>query len=686
MAGQPFPEEATPGGVLVYPQIQSPNYVPGVSGWSINQNGTAQFNELTLLVQTSGQAVLIYAGTAASGTLIGSWASVAGIDAYGNSYPAGIYASSGFLSGLNITGSSVIASTLVGCILSGPSVTAAAIQGGTMTETSITFDGTGGRLLVYTSSTTTATITSGSTWTAPAGNYSQGKVECYGGDAGGSGGNGTYGGEAGGGAAYSCEPNYPLVPGQVYNIAIGAAGSGGQTGNAGTSGGQTAFDNQGVVAYGGQAGSSFVGGLGGQASTNTISHPGGNGGNGGLGTASAGGGGRAGSTGPGGNGGNGGSTPGAAGAAGTGTGGLAGGAGVAAATNGNNGGGGSGAGKGGTGTTYQSLYYDPTGTHSYYGAATGGALRNTNGSMFQGDPDVPLSEYPGDQFSYANYNTTQMYLDWYGWTIDQVVLSVNNQHSWYGSGCYLILSYSTSGGDTYTGDYYWTDEGVTSVIDVTSPLASHVGTFTSIKFGPSALSGNAYSLYNYGYYQGGAGVGGPRLTVNGHQGSSGSYKGGNGSAGQIKVTYVSSSSMVAAIAPVAGTDASGNAFAAGYTGPTQAFQPSSSPAVVETWHNVTPPSGWTGTLRYKAIAEHNLVYVDWELYDSSGGSGNVVIMTLPTQYRFSGAQRDYAASFQGSGAASLGARVFIKNDGTVTTYGMPTGTTYTSGFIIYPLD
>ena len=31
------------GGALVYPSIHSPNYVLGVSGWSINKNGTAQF-------------------------------------------------------------------------------------------------------------------------------------------------------------------------------------------------------------------------------------------------------------------------------------------------------------------------------------------------------------------------------------------------------------------------------------------------------------------------------------------------------------------------------------------------------------------------------------------------------------------------------------------------------------------
>lgn len=34
------------GGALVYPSIHSPDYVPGVSGWSINKDGSAEFNSI----------------------------------------------------------------------------------------------------------------------------------------------------------------------------------------------------------------------------------------------------------------------------------------------------------------------------------------------------------------------------------------------------------------------------------------------------------------------------------------------------------------------------------------------------------------------------------------------------------------------------------------------------------------
>ena len=192
------------GGVaLRIPAIQSPNFVSGVSGWQINQNGTAQFNQLTLIVQTSGAAVLIYAGAAGPGTLIGAWANAAGTDAFGNAYPAGLYAAAGSLSGLSISSSALVACTIAQALIQGPTITQAAMTGGTMTETAITFDSTGGRLLVYATTTTTVTLTSGTSWTAPAGNYTSGKVECWGADAGGGGGFSAGGGEAGGGAAYS---------------------------------------------------------------------------------------------------------------------------------------------------------------------------------------------------------------------------------------------------------------------------------------------------------------------------------------------------------------------------------------------------------------------------------------------------------------------------------------------------
>lgn len=54
--------------------------------------GWQQYNIFanTVVVFGPGESILIYSGTPAAGNLIGSWAGTAGIDAYGNSYPAGL--------------------------------------------------------------------------------------------------------------------------------------------------------------------------------------------------------------------------------------------------------------------------------------------------------------------------------------------------------------------------------------------------------------------------------------------------------------------------------------------------------------------------------------------------------------------------------------------------------------------
>jgi len=44
----PFPEQVTPGGTLVFPSMQSPDYVQGVSGWQVRIDGSAEFNNLTI--------------------------------------------------------------------------------------------------------------------------------------------------------------------------------------------------------------------------------------------------------------------------------------------------------------------------------------------------------------------------------------------------------------------------------------------------------------------------------------------------------------------------------------------------------------------------------------------------------------------------------------------------------------
>lgn len=93
-----FSNEITGGqGTLVRPAIKSPDYSPGISGWSINKDGSAEFNNLTFRGTFRGNGVIInaagfflYSGTPAAGNMIGSWAPADGTDEFGNPYVAGL--------------------------------------------------------------------------------------------------------------------------------------------------------------------------------------------------------------------------------------------------------------------------------------------------------------------------------------------------------------------------------------------------------------------------------------------------------------------------------------------------------------------------------------------------------------------------------------------------------------------
>lgn len=87
------------GGALVYPSIHSPNFQHELSGWSINKDGSAEFNNLVI---RNGQIIsgsaLYYSSTPPSkATLVASISAAATTDSFGNLVPAGLatYAASG---------------------------------------------------------------------------------------------------------------------------------------------------------------------------------------------------------------------------------------------------------------------------------------------------------------------------------------------------------------------------------------------------------------------------------------------------------------------------------------------------------------------------------------------------------------------------------------------------------------
>jgi hypothetical protein len=86
----PFSNPLNAGETLILDSLHSPNYDPGMMGWSINKDGTAEFNSVVIRGGTTeGGVALYYSGTPAHGNLTGSIASQAGIDPFSNNYLAG---------------------------------------------------------------------------------------------------------------------------------------------------------------------------------------------------------------------------------------------------------------------------------------------------------------------------------------------------------------------------------------------------------------------------------------------------------------------------------------------------------------------------------------------------------------------------------------------------------------------
>lgn len=85
-------------GQLVVTAIQSPGYAAGASGWSINKDGSAEFNNGTFRGTVTGgvfegadfvinqSGAFFYSGAPAAGNLLASVATAAGTDEYGNAY------------------------------------------------------------------------------------------------------------------------------------------------------------------------------------------------------------------------------------------------------------------------------------------------------------------------------------------------------------------------------------------------------------------------------------------------------------------------------------------------------------------------------------------------------------------------------------------------------------------------
>jgi hypothetical protein len=84
------------GGALVYPSIHSPNFLTGISGWTVKKDGSAEFDNLTIRGTFNGTDFILnnagmffYSSAPAAGNLIASIAAVNGTDGFGNIYFGG---------------------------------------------------------------------------------------------------------------------------------------------------------------------------------------------------------------------------------------------------------------------------------------------------------------------------------------------------------------------------------------------------------------------------------------------------------------------------------------------------------------------------------------------------------------------------------------------------------------------
>ena len=82
---------------LIRAAIKSPEFVHLVQGWTINKDGSAEFDNLIVRGTFSGldfilnaAGMFIYSGTPAAGNLVLAFTSGPGTDQFGNAYSGGI--------------------------------------------------------------------------------------------------------------------------------------------------------------------------------------------------------------------------------------------------------------------------------------------------------------------------------------------------------------------------------------------------------------------------------------------------------------------------------------------------------------------------------------------------------------------------------------------------------------------
>lgn len=187
MAGGFQHDIAGGSGELVVAQVQSPNYVHGVSGWIIRKDGTAEFHDIEIPAG-SGGATIYFASTAPAGANTGDlwYDTAAGLELSqwnGSAWVAyqistGAIAANAITTGLiaagAVTATQIAANTITAAQLAAGIVYAGIVDATTITGATLIADGTSGEILVY-SGTPAAGNLIGS-WSGAAGTDSHGNA------------------------------------------------------------------------------------------------------------------------------------------------------------------------------------------------------------------------------------------------------------------------------------------------------------------------------------------------------------------------------------------------------------------------------------------------------------------------------------------------------------------------------
>lgn len=123
-------------GSLSIPSIFSPNYVPGVSGWAINQNGTAQFNSIVIPPGSGGATIFTQSTTPTAHNVNDLWIDTGNANSiytWNGSAWVQYQFGTGAISAGAITAALIAANTITAAQIAANTITAGQIAANTIT-------------------------------------------------------------------------------------------------------------------------------------------------------------------------------------------------------------------------------------------------------------------------------------------------------------------------------------------------------------------------------------------------------------------------------------------------------------------------------------------------------------------------------------------------------------------------